>query len=52
MDKDMVLACVLARLQAEGKRVEQIKHDEMQKYIDEAIADLRLAEQIVNGLSA
>lgn len=49
IDKDMVMACVLARLQAEGKELNAISQDEVGTLIAEAIADLRLANDVVTG---
>ena len=46
-DKQMILAMVLARLQAQGKKLEDINEQEKQTLINDAIADLMLAESCV-----
>jgi hypothetical protein len=43
----MILAMVLARLQAQGKKLEDINEQEKQTLINDAIADLMLAESCV-----
>lgn len=47
MDTEMIMACVLARLQAQGQTLGDLAPGDMQKLIDDAIADLGLAEEIV-----
>ena len=45
INRNEVLVCVLARAQAEGKNLSEIPQAELNIMIEEAIADLRLAEQ-------
>jgi hypothetical protein len=45
--EQMVLAMVLARLQAQGKKAFQLSDDEMQACIMDAINDLLLTESIL-----
>jgi hypothetical protein len=45
IDAGMVMACVLAQLQAQQRTLNDLADDELQALIDEAIADLRLAEE-------
>lgn len=40
---DMTMVMVLARLQAEGKKAATMSRDQMQPYIDDAVADIKLA---------
>jgi hypothetical protein len=47
IDAGMVMACVLAHLQAQDRTLNDVADDELQKLIDEAIGDLRLAEDVV-----
>ena len=47
VDRDMVLACVLARLQAEGRNLKTVPQSEIGTLIVEAIADLRLAQSVL-----
>lgn len=49
IDKDMVMVCVLARLQAENKTPNQLSSDDLGKLIAEAIADLRLADDLASA---
>jgi hypothetical protein len=49
IDKDMVMACVLAQLQAEGKTIETATQEEISQMIAEAIADLRMCEKAANA---
>jgi len=47
IDRNMVMACVLARIQAEGKELSSLSQDEIGTLIAEAIADLRFADDVV-----
>lgn len=47
IDRDMVMVCVMAQLQAEGKEIKDIFGVKLDAMIDEAIADLELADSLV-----
>jgi hypothetical protein len=49
IDKNMVMACVLARLQSQGIELEDVTPEHLQETIDEAIADLRFADEVVSA---
>jgi hypothetical protein len=48
-NRGMIKVCVLARLQAEGRKFEDMGQDELNKLVAEAITDLKLAEEIVDA---
>ena len=47
IDRGMIMVCVLARLNAQGKLLDEVSQDELGTLIAEAIADLRLADDVV-----
>jgi len=49
IDKNMVMVCVMAQLQAKGKTLQDASQEEISKLIAEAIADLRFADRVVSG---
>ena len=51
IDRDEVMVCVLARIQAEGKDLAQLSESEIGTLIAEAVADLRLAHSVINQQS-
>lgn len=48
IDRDMVLACVLARVQANNKELKDLSQHEIDVLVREAIEELQFADQI-NG---
>ena len=51
IDAGMVIVSVLARLQAEDRKLSDLTDGERQTMIDEAIADLHLADELVQARS-
>jgi hypothetical protein len=47
IDRGMVMACVLARLQAQNRKLADVPPDELQQEINSAIEDLRFAADVV-----
>jgi hypothetical protein len=43
----MVMACVLARVQSQGKKLEELSKIDIDELVADAISDLQLAESIV-----
>ena len=48
INRQMVMACVLARVEAEGRDLSELSQNEIGALIADAVADLRLADDIVN----
>ncbi len=49
IDREMVLATVLARIQAQGKDVATIDESDLSVIVREAVDDLKFADDIVSG---
>jgi hypothetical protein len=45
----IIMAMVLAAVQADGKYYEELSPAEKERYINSAVADFKLAHDIING---